>query len=280
MMHVAKTVAEAQALTAPWRADDRRIAFIPTMGNLHPGHISLVEIAKKTADKVVVAIFINPRQFDNEEDFIAYPKTESEDLKALRAVATDMVFMPSVEEVYPPGGGEIVSAGALGKELCGKFRPGHFDGMATVVVRLFDIVRPHVTVFGRKDYQQLCIVKQLVKDRGYDIEVAEAPTVRTPQGLAMSSRNSRMTPAQIQRASVLCQTLQTIAAGIRGGDAIASLIEQATGALEKSGFRPEYIEVRDADTLSPVATTAARPLIILAAAWLGKARLIDNLLAE
>lgn len=280
VMRVVRTVAEVRESVSSWRDGKQHIAFVPTMGNLHPGHISLVEIARKIADKVVVSIFVNPRQFDDEEDFATYPQTASEDIQALRSATTDLVFMPPIDEVFSPAGFDIVSAGRLGNELCGKFRPGHFDGMATVVVRLFKIVRPHIAVFGRKDYQQLCIVKNLVRDFGFDIEIVDAPTIRMPQGLALSSRNSRLTSLQIQQASAVYRTLQGIAAGIRASDDAGTLIAQALDGLRKDGFRPEYIEVRKADTLSHVATMEERPLVILAAAWLGKARLIDNLTVE
>ena len=266
-----------QSSLSSWRDAGQRIAFVPTMGNLHSGHLSLVKHAQELADRVVVSIFVNPRQFNNEEDFLTYPATESDDVTALQAVAVDSVFIPSVEEIFPSEGFEVISAGRLGGELCGAFRPGHFDGVLTVLVRLFKIVCPDIAVFGYKDYQQFCIVKNFFSSSEYGIEIVGAPTVRTEQGLALSSRNSRLTRAQMQQAPTLYCVLQNIASAIREGEDIAAAIKQGRDKLQKSGFRPEYIEVRRTDTLVPPATMDERPLVILAAAWLGKARLIDNL---
>ncbi len=262
-----------------WRRADERIAFVPTMGNLHPGHLQLVRRARDLADRVVVSIFVNPTQFGPDEDFDRYPRTLDEDRFALQALDPDLLFTPAVETVYPEGTAQMtrVEVPKMSEELCGAFRPGHFTGVATVVARLFNLVQPDLAVFGKKDYQQLAVIRKLVRDLCFPIEIEGVETVREADGLALSSRNRYLTPEERGVAPMLRRTLQDIAEAARSGECTpAALEEQGMTALAKAGFRPEYVSIRHASDLSP-----ARPSepgwIVLAAAWLGEARLIDNL---
>jgi pantoate--beta-alanine ligase len=262
-----------------WRRGNQRIAFVPTMGNLHAGHLCLVQRARELAERVVVSCFVNPLQFGPNEDLGSYPRTLEADRKALDTQGVDLLFLPGVEEVYPRGlePATRVQVPELGERLCGAFRPGHFTGVTTVVAKLFNMVQPHTALFGRKDYQQLVIIRRMVTDLDWPIDIEAVDTVREPDGLAMSSRNQYLDAAERRLAPQLFQTLQQLAGRIRnGGREYAALGREAMEMLTTAGFRPEYVEVLDAETLE--APAEGRPRVVLAAAWLGKTRLIDNLL--
>ena len=278
-MHLAETAADARTRARQWRRDGERIALVPTMGNLHRGHLELVSAAHRAAGKVVVSVFVNPLQFDREADFNAYPRTAERDLQLLERHGADLAFVPSAPEICPPESSAMrrITAGPLAAGLCGAHRPGHFDGVAVIVAVLFDIFRPDAAVFGEKDYQQLCIVRDLAARLGYATEVVAAPTVREADGLALSSRNAYLTPRQREQAPALYRTLQWLAEEIRdGGDDFAALGEAARRRMSEAGLRPEYVEARLAGTLQ-AAGPGDSPIVLLAAAWLGQARLIDNI---
>lgn len=277
-----ETCADASDLrrrVAQWRRADERVAFVPTMGNLHRGHLELVRRAQDLADRVVVSIFVNPTQFGPGEDFARYPRTLEEDRHALAALNADLLFAPTVETMYPGGAGETtrVDVPRVSEGLCGAFRPGHFTGVATVVARLFNLVQADVAVFGKKDYQQLAVIRRMVRDLCFPLAIEGVDTVREADGLAMSSRNQYLTPDERQIAPRLYQVLQDVADAARSGEcAPAVLEEQGFNALEKAGFRPDYLAIRQASDLEPVRVSEPG-WVVLAAAWLGKARLIDNL---
>jgi len=270
-------VESLQAEIKKWRDAGERIAFVPTMGNLHEGHLQLVDRAKAKADRCVVSIFVNPTQFGPNEDLEQYPRTEKKDCVLLAARGADLVFIPSVDVIY----GERVSSDIrvpknLNNQLCGKDRPGHFDGVASVVARLFDMVKPDVAVFGNKDYQQVQVIRWLVNELDLKIKIVAVPTVREEDGLAMSSRNQYLTQEERQRASRLQHILDLIAAELRKGRRdFDALTDEATLALNKTGWQVDYIEILRPNLTKP--TEKTRDYIILAAASLGKPRLIDNL---
>ncbi|HEY8522060.1 MAG TPA: pantoate--beta-alanine ligase [Gammaproteobacteria bacterium] len=277
---VLKTVADVRRRVAEWRAAGSSVALVPTMGNLHEGHLSLARRAVQAADRVVLSIFVNPTQFGPNEDFAAYPRTLDEDrAKVERDDIVHALFVPDEADIYPFGSAEAVrvTLPALSRELCGASRPGHFDGVATVVLRLFNIVTPDVAVFGEKDYQQLILVERMVADLAVPVRILRAPIVREPDGLAMSSRNRYLTPDERSRAPALHAALEGAAAALRGGEADYARVEaQAKEALARAGFRPDYVEVREAADLAKPRSGGGAPLIVLGAAWLGRARLIDN----
>lgn len=259
------------------------IGFVPTMGNLHAGHIQLVEIAKQHAQCVVVSIFVNPLQFGANEDFSTYPRTLDADCEKLSIAGVDIVFAPSIDEMYPDFDGQrlnqnmSITAPPLASELCGASRPGHFSGVATVVMKLFNIVMPQIAVFGKKDFQQLLVIKELVKQFNLPIEIIAADTMRESSGLAMSSRNGYLTAEQKTQAAQLQLCLQQIANKIKTGETnYANLEQTATQQLNSQGWLVEYISVRSAFTLDPVTDDNAY-IVILAAAKLGNTRLIDNI---
>jgi pantoate--beta-alanine ligase len=272
------TIAAVRERVRGWRREGRRVVFVPTMGNLHAGHVSLIEAARRAGERFVASIFVNPMQFGPNEDFAHYPRTPREDERMLAAAGCNLMFMPDVTEIYPHGSERAtrVEVPGLSRILCGEFRPGHFEGVTTVVAKLFHIVEPDVAVFGEKDYQQLTIIRRMVDDLCMPIEIIAAPTVRDADGLAMSSRNQYLTAPERALAPTLYATLQAAAERLRGGDADFAAIECAGfGTLERAGFRPDYFSVRDAaDLRSPA--PADRELVVLTAARLGKARLIDN----
>ncbi|HEX6998537.1 MAG TPA: pantoate--beta-alanine ligase [Gammaproteobacteria bacterium] len=277
---VLKTVADVRKRVAEWRAAGSSVALVPTMGNLHEGHLSLARRAAQTADKVVLSIFVNPTQFGPNEDFAAYPRTLDEDRASVEREGTvQALFVPAETDIYPFGSAEAVrvTLPPLSTELCGASRPGHFDGVATVVLRLLNIVTPDVAVFGEKDYQQLILVERMVADLSVPVRILRAPIVREPDGLAMSSRNRYLTPDERARAPALHAALEGAAAALRGGEADYARVEaRAKEALLRAGFRPDYVEVRDAADLAKPRAGGGAPLIVLGAAWLGRARLIDN----
>ncbi|MBV8854346.1 MAG: pantoate--beta-alanine ligase [Sinobacteraceae bacterium] len=262
-----------------WRAAGLRIAFVPTMGNLHPGHVSLIEAARQHGERFVASIFVNPMQFGPNEDFAHYPRTPHEDERMLAAAGCSLMFMPEVSEIYPHGAERAtrVDVPHLSRVLCGEFRPGHFEGVATVVAKLFNIVQPDVAVFGEKDFQQLTVIRRMVQDLCMAVQIVGAPTVRDADGLAMSSRNQYLTEAQRRLAPQIFATLSAAARRLQGGDNDFASIERAgVQTLESAGFRPDYFAIRQAEDLAPPAPQM-RHLVVLTAAHLGKARLIDNL---
>jgi pantoate--beta-alanine ligase len=279
-----ETVTRIRALrerVAAWRQLGLTVGFVPTMGNLHRGHLSLISEAKRRSDRVIVSIFVNPSQFGPTEDFALYPRTPHEDTELLDTALVDLLFHPGVEEIYPGGHerGAVVDVPQLSGILCGAFRPGHFAGVATVVTKLFGIVQPHVAVFGEKDYQQLTIVRRVVEDLCLPVEIVGAATMRERDGLAMSSRNRYLTPVEREIAPRLHQALLAAKERLEAGDRNFLAIQQSgMRVLEADGFAPQYFAVVDADTLQPPGDKA-RELVILAAARLGKARLIDNVKA-
>jgi pantoate--beta-alanine ligase len=273
---VARTRAELRAALAGWRSEGLRIGLVPTMGALHAGHLALMATAKEANDRVVVTIFVNPKQFNSGSDLGAYPRTEADDLARLAAVGVDLVYLPEAGEIYPPGFATSVQVGGLSEGLCGSFRPGHFEGVATVVTKLFLQTAADRAYFGEKDYQQLLIVHRLVRDLDIPLEVIGLPTVREPDGLAMSSRNARLSRREREVAAALPQALFEAAATIGSGGDGAGALAEARRRILAAGFREvEYCELRAAADLRPLAqlTESGR---LLAAAWLGETRLIDN----
>ncbi len=274
-MQIFRTITELQAALS---AAQGKIALVPTMGNLHEGHLTLAKIARAHADVVVVSIFVNPTQFGVGEDFDSYPRTLDADVAALGGVDVDFVFAPSVDEMYPtyPPNVQVLS-GEITKLLCGKSRPTHFDGVGLVVSKLFNIVRPDVAVFGKKDYQQLAIIRQLNDDLNFGIDIIGADIVRAEDGLALSSRNQYLSADERAVAPALSQTLQALADKLAQASIIDydALIDDAKATLTQAGFVVDYLEIynRQLQTVSQV----DKALVILAAAWLGKARLLDNL---
>ncbi|MFG0380899.1 pantoate--beta-alanine ligase [Pseudomonas sp. zbq_18] len=281
-MNTVKTVLELRAAVARARSEGKRIAFVPTMGNLHAGHVALVEKARQRADFVVASIFVNPLQFGLSEDLASYPRTLAADQDKLVAAGCHLLFHPDVEEMYPHGmdSQTRVSVRGVSEGLCGGSRPGHFDGVATVVSKLFNMVQPDIAVFGEKDFQQLAVIRTLVRDLNMPIQIIGEPTVRAEDGLALSSRNGYLDAEQRATAPVLYRTLMQMADAIRGGERdFERLTEQGKTMLQRAGLRPDYLEVRDSHDLRS-ATEESRQLVILAAAFLGKTRLIDNLAFE
>ncbi len=280
MMPVFARASDLQAFLATFRLRAQRIALVPTMGNLHAGHYSLIRIAREHADVVVASVFVNPTQFGPNEDFARYPRTPEADAAGLSAAGCDALFMPAVEEMYPFGPENTVRVNVPGFDMLeGAVRPGHFDGVATVVARLFNIVQPMVAVFGRKDYQQLLVIRRMARDLGYPIDIVDAPTLREASGLAMSSRNQYLDDAGRERAAVIYATLQRMREAVRAGVQPRREIEaEAEAALCAAGFAPDYAVIRRADDLAEPAPGQSEALIGLIAARLGSTRLIDNLL--
>ncbi|WP_432699097.1 pantoate--beta-alanine ligase [Kluyvera cryocrescens] len=260
------------------RQEGKRVALVPTMGNLHDGHMTLVEEAKTRADVVIVSIFVNPMQFDRAEDLANYPRTLQEDCEKLNKRKVDYVFAPAVAEIYPQGteSHTFVDVPGLSTMLEGASRPGHFRGVSTIVSKLFNLIQPDIACFGEKDFQQLALLRKMVADMGYDIEIVGVPIIRAKDGLALSSRNGYLTAEQRKIAPGLYKVLSSVAeklkAGERDQDEIITLAEQA---LNEKGFRADDIQIRDADTLLDLTENSKRAVILMAA-WLGKARLIDN----
>jgi pantoate--beta-alanine ligase len=277
-----RTASHVRELVAAWRGTHQTVALVPTMGNLHEGHLSLARLAREHADRVVLSIYVNPTQFGAGEDFAAYPRTLEEDRALIdEDRLVDAVFAPDDAEIYPFGADQAVriALSQLGSELCGQRRPGHFDGVATVVCRLLNIVAPDTVVFGRKDYQQLIIIERVVADLRLPVQVISGPTIRHGDGLAISSRNRYLNAGQREAAPALYAALSGIKQALTNGSRDYGAMQQgALDALRASGFEPDYIEVRRAaDLARPQAGDRPDELIVLAAAWLGKARLIDNL---
>lgn len=277
-MQTIRTLSELRTQVAVWRQAGERIAFAPTMGNLHAGHLALVDAAHERADRVIVSIFVNPTQFGPNEDFSRYPRTETEDAARLEARGTDLVFMPDVDTMYPGGTRQttFVEVPGLSDELCGEFRPGHFRGVATVVARLLNMVQPDVAVFGEKDFQQLVVIRRMVRDLAMPVDIVGVATTREADGLAMSSRNQYLSSEEREVAPMLYRTLCELAEALQAGELPEQLGERGMQRLEAVGFRPDYVAVRSAGDLEAPQHDDAE-WVILAAAQLGKARLIDNL---
>jgi pantoate--beta-alanine ligase len=262
------------------RADGGTVAFVPTMGALHEGHLSLVARAQEVADHVVASIFVNPTQFGEGEDLESYPRPEDEDRVKLENAGCDLLWAPTPDEVYPAGFSTSIRVSGVTEGLCGASRPGHFDGVAVVVAKLFNQIAPDYALFGEKDYQQLALIRRMTRDLDFDIEIIGVPTVREADGLALSSRNAYLTDDERSRAVALPIAMGEAAAAIIGGESVSFAIIAAKAKLFEAGFSTvDYIELRDAETLEPVETLES-PARLLAAAKIGKTRLIDNIAVE
>ncbi|AFP84684.1 pantoate--beta-alanine ligase [secondary endosymbiont of Ctenarytaina eucalypti] len=262
-----------------WRQDHKRIALIPTMGNLHEGHMRLINAARASKnDKVVVSVFVNPMQFDRDEDLAAYPRTLREDCEKLTCCGVDMVFVPPTSAMYPEGfsGHTFLEVPRFANILEGESRPGHFRGVATIVSKLFNVVQPDLACFGEKDFQQLALIRQFVRDMNYDIEIIGVPTVRDADGLACSSRNKYLNPAERHLAPLLYQVLMQLVEQLRAGERHTDhLLATAAAQLLQRGIRPDMLAIRDTETLQPLKIDS-RKAVVLFSAWLGNVRLIDN----
>jgi len=276
-MEVITSVSEMQSRAAKLRSDGKVIGFVPTMGYFHEGHLSLMRRARSECDIVVVSIFVNPIQFVPGEDYERYPRDVERDLRMAEGVGVDIVFHPSVEEMYPEGYATYVNVERLTEGLCGAFRPGHFRGVTTVVAKLFNIVMPHRAYFGEKDYQQLVVIKRMVRDLNFPIEIVPCPTVREEDGLAMSSRNVYLLPDERKAALSLSRGLMAAQKMFMSGERDAATLKRIVEEHLRSSelVRPQYVEVVDAETLEPI-ERVERDAVIAVAAFVGKARLIDN----
>lgn len=279
-MDVVHTAADLRARVSAWRRAGARIGFVPTMGNLHAGHLSLVELARERAENVVASVFVNPTQFGPNEDFTSYPRTLDADRASLAAHGCNVLFAPSVDEMYPYGAAQTVRVEVpqIVETLEGALRPGHFSGVATVVTKLFNLVQPDVAVFGQKDYQQLLVVRRMTKDLCLPIEIVAAPIVREANGLAMSSRNQYLSSEERERAGVIYRTLCAMREQWNAGRPIAAIESDARAALEAAGSIPDYATIRRAADLSVPDLSGRHGAIALIDTRMGRARLIDNLL--
>ena len=274
-MHIFEQIGPLEEYLNSRREDGLSIALVPTMGGLHEGHLKLIDKAKECSDMVVVSVFVNPTQFAESEDFKAYPKTISEDKKLLEAIKVDAMFVPLDNQIYPDGSSQDYDVGEIGNILCGISRPIHFNGVAQVVARLFDIVKPDYSVFGEKDYQQLLIINSLVERLGIKTTIVSVPTVRESDGLAMSTRNNYLSPEDRVNAPLFYQQLVDTKAAIQSGTDISRATEQAVDALSNV-FDVEYVEVLNANNLTQI-TTSSREIIIISSVRLSETRLIDNI---
>ncbi len=281
-MIVCKSIAQLRAQTGDWRNDKESIAFVPTMGNLHAGHLSLVEIAQQKASRVVVSIYVNPLQFSPDEDFASYPRTLEDDLKKLEAIGVDLVFIPDTSMIYPEGEEQssYVEVPVLSHIIEGEFRPGFFRGVATVVLKLFNLVQPDYAVFGEKDFQQLLIIKQMVSDLNLPIEIVAGATKREADGLAMSSRNNYLNASDRENSRLLSQALLACREQIEQGSDITDAEKDCVDRLQNQGFSVDYVTIRETKRLEQVSNddiTDNIELILLVAAKIGDTRLIDNM---
>lgn len=277
-MLIVETIALLRQEIRRHRLQGKRIALVPTMGSLHDGHLTLVDEARSRGDIVVASIFVNPMQFEHADDLARYPRTLQEDCEKLNRRKVDIVFAPAPAEVYPEGldTHTYVEVPVLSEVLEGASRPGHFRGVATVVSKLFHLVQPDVACFGEKDFQQLAIIRKMVRDMGFDIEIIGVPTVRAKDGLALSSRNAYLTAEERKLAPGLSQVMNAIAERLANGERhVEEILAEAEIALQEKGLRPDGLAICDADSLQPL-TTESQRAVILMAGWLGKARLIDN----
>jgi pantoate--beta-alanine ligase len=280
-MKIVKSVSEMQQLADLWRRDGKVIAFVPTMGYLHEGHLALMRAARKEGDVLVISIFVNPIQFGPQEDYERYPRDLERDLRLAESVNVDVVFAPEVKEMYPDGFQTIVDVTELSKPLCGKSRPGHFRGVATVVTKLFNIVKPHVAVFGEKDFQQLVVIRRMVKDLNMDVRIIGHPIVREADGLAMSSRNVYLSPEERKVALRLSQSLKKarrlVAQSVLDAQEILKAV--VSHLCQDDALRLDYAELRDPETLEEV-SVVNKPTLLAIAAFVGKTRLIDNCILD
>ncbi len=278
-MHLVHTVSELQGTLQAWRAARETIALVPTMGNLHAGHLSLVAKARELAECVVVSLFVNPLQFGPAEDFEKYPRTLEADCKLLKEAGVEVVFAPKVADLYPggyPPNTTVSVAGPLAEILCAPFRPGHFNGVATVVNILFNRVAPDIAVFGEKDCQQLAVIRQTTADLGLSIRIVGVPTLREPDGLAMSSRNQYLSADERKRSAKLYETMQWVGGQLKAGRRdFAGLSQEGQARLVKAGFKPQYLDIRTKDLAAPAENSSV--FVVLTAAYMGPTRLIDNM---
>ncbi len=279
-VRVIRSVRQMQKL-ANWLQAQGRVGFVPTMGALHEGHLELVRVARENADFTVVSIFVNPIQFGPKEDYRQYPRDFARDRRLLAGLGVDVIFYPDVNAMYPEGFATYVEVEGLTRYLCGRSRPGHFRGVTTVVAKLFNIVKPQVAVFGQKDAQQALVIKRMVRDLNFDLKIIIVPTVREPDGLALSSRNAYLTPQQRRQATVLYQALQLAQRLIRAGETEPSRVKQALRRLIRTQpeARIDYVEIVDTVRLEPVSRIQGEVLVALAV-YFGRARLIDNLIVR
>lgn len=274
---IVRTLAALRSTTAGWRRDGATIAVVPTMGALHEGHLSLVRTALGRADRVIVTLFVNPKQFNNAADLAAYPRTEDDDAAKLTPLGAHMLYVPDAEQIYPQGFATTVSVSGVSDGLCGAFRPGHFDGVSTVVAKLFLQTGADLAFFGEKDFQQLLVVRRMARDLDIPIEIVACQTVREMDGLALSSRNVRLSESQRTIAPRLADVLTMTARRLDSGAPVTTTLGEAEAAILAAGFDSvEYLELRTADDLAPL-DELNRPARLLVAAWLGETRLIDNL---
>lgn len=281
MITPVRTAAALRAQLAPWRREGLRIGFVATLGALHRGHAVLVEHALAACDRVVVSVFVNPTQFAPNEDFARYPRTEEADAALLDGVGAQVMYAPTVEEIYPPGDATRVTVAGLTEPMEGAIRPHFFTGVATVCARLFCQVQPDATFFGEKDYQQLLVVRRMARDLGLGLEVVGVETVRETDGVALSSRNAYLSAAERVAAPALHRALQEVAAALREGASMPALKPDASAALVAAGFaEPDYLDLRDAETLAPLDRLDSAPARLLVAARLGATRLIDNIAVQ
>ena len=277
-MLIIETLPQLRLQIRRWRQEGKRIALVPTMGNLHDGHMTLVDEARARADVVVVSIFVNPMQFDRPDDLARYPRTLQEDSEKLTRRSVDLVFAPAPAAVYPQGLEQqtYVDVPGISTILEGASRPGHFRGVSTIVSKLFNLVQPDLACFGEKDYQQLALIRKMVADMGYDIDIVGVPTVRAKDGLALSSRNGYLTAEERKVAPQLSKIMNALAQQLANGERhVETLLEQTAEQLRAAGFTPDELFIRDADSLQPLTVDSQRAVVLMAA-WLGKARLIDN----
>ncbi len=280
-MEIINHIRDMQRWSETQRVAGKTIAFVPTMGSLHEGHISLVREGKKQGDVVVVSIFVNPMQFNQQSDFDKYPRKDEQDRRMLEEVGTDVLFYPTATEIYPEGFQTAVEVNKVTEPLCGAFRPGHFRGVATVVAKLFNIVKPHVAIFGQKDFQQCVVIQQMVRDLNFDLEILPMPTIRESDGLALSSRNARLSPAErhtsLRIARALNHAQEMMTTGERRAEVILNAVQEIlTG---EGGVRVEYASLCHPETLAAV-TQLTGPTLLAIAAWVGEVRLIDNRVLE
>ncbi len=277
-MHLIEEIASLRRQVRAWRASGERIAFVPTMGNLHAGHLALVDEARRSAGRVLVSIFVNPLQFGPTEDLGTYPRTLEQDRASLAAAGVDLLFVPAPDAIYPRGLDDQtrVEVPGLTDVLCGASRPGHFVGVATVVCKLFNMAQPHLAFFGEKDFQQLLVIGRMTEDLSIPVEIIGVPTVREPDGLAMSSRNSYLGAEERALAPALFRSLERAVSSLQDGQNVADVERSGLATLKAAGMRPEYFAVRRAEDLARPRSTD-QDLVVLAAAFLGRARLIDNL---
>lgn len=275
-MRTIASIAAMQRFADGERRSGRRIAFVPTMGYLHEGHLSLAALARSHAETVVVSIFVNPTQFNSRSDFERYPRDVERDARLLEGAGVDVLFLPAAEEMYPEASQTRIEVTELSKPLCGEHRPGHFAGVTTIVAKLFLAVKPHAAVFGAKDFQQLQVVRRMVRDLNFDVEIVAGETVREADGLAMSSRNARLSPADRERARVIPEAIARVReAAARGESDPARLVAAFRRDVETAGLRVEYAELRDPETLEPLARLGHEALFAVAV-WAAEVRLIDN----